>query len=75
MHTDQFLRDRDVTRATGIPRSTRYEMIDRGEFPTPIKLSKRIVAWSAAEVAEWQRERIAARDEAGGTVRRAIEDA
>jgi len=44
---DTFLRDADVTRVTGILRSTRYEMIERGEFPKSIKLSERIVAWSA----------------------------
>lgn len=64
---DTFLRDADVTRVTGIPRSTRYEMIERGEFPKPIKLSARIVAWSAAELAEWQRQHIEARDEQGQT--------
>ncbi len=59
---DNFLRDRDVSRVTGIPRSTRYEMIERGEFPKPIRLSVRIVAWSAAEIADWQQRRIAERD-------------
>jgi prophage regulatory protein len=59
---DVFLRDREVTARTGIPRSTRYELIDKGEFPKGIKLSPRIVAWSLAEVAQWQREQIAKRD-------------
>lgn len=59
---DTFLRDRKVTEVTGIPRSTRYEMIERGEFPKPIKLSDRIVAWSSSEIEKWQRERIARRD-------------
>ncbi len=59
---DTFLRDAEVTRTTGIPRSTRYEMIERDAFPKPIKLSARIVAWSAAEIAEWQRQRIEDRD-------------
>jgi|KBSMisStaDraftv2_1062788.scaffolds.fasta_scaffold2527476_1 prophage regulatory protein len=59
---DTFLRDRQVTAATGIPRSTRYELMDKGLFPKPVKLSPRIVAWSAAEIAAWQAERIAERD-------------
>jgi prophage regulatory protein len=62
---DIFLRDREVTRVTGIPRSTRYELIGRGEFPRPVKLSERIVAWSAAEIEDWQRRRIALRDGVG----------
>ena len=64
---DIFLRDTEVTRTTGIPRSTRYEMIERGEFPKPIKLSERSVAWSAAEISKWQRQRIEARDTQGVT--------
>jgi prophage regulatory protein len=62
--TDTFLRDRQVTEVTGVPRSTLYEMIDRGEFPRPIRLSPRIVAWSAREIADWQRKRVAERDQA-----------
>jgi len=60
--TDTFLRDREVTAKTGIPRSTRYELIEKDRFPRPIRLSPRIVAWSAAEIAAWQAERIAERD-------------
>jgi prophage regulatory protein len=59
---DTFLRAEEVTRVTGIPRATRYELIARGEFPKPIKLSQRMVAWSAAEIAEWMQSRIALRD-------------
>lgn len=59
---DTFLRDAETTRVTGIPRSTRYEMIAKGLFPKPIPLGPRSVAWSAAEIAEWQRQRIAERD-------------
>ena len=60
--TDTFLRAEEVTRMTGVPRSTRYELIERGLFPKPIKLSERMVAWSAAEIADWQASRIASRD-------------
>lgn len=59
---DTFLRDPQVTAVTGIPRSTRYELIEKGEFPRPIRLSPRIVAWSGREIAAWQRKRIADRD-------------
>ena len=62
MSTDTFLRDREVTLATGIPRSSRYELSGRGQFPMPIKLSARSVAWSAAEITEWQQSRVAKRD-------------
>jgi prophage regulatory protein len=62
--TDTFLRDADVTRVTGLPRSTRYDLIKRGQFPKPIKLSERMAAWSAAEIAAWQQSRVALRDAA-----------
>ena len=60
--TDTFLRNREVVELTGIPRSTRYELMARGEFPQPIKLGRRIVMWSAAEIGKWQREHLARRD-------------
>jgi prophage regulatory protein len=56
---DQFIRDEAVTKATGIPRSTRYAMIARGEFPRPIHLSKRSVAWPVSLIVAWQQARIA----------------
>jgi prophage regulatory protein len=59
---DKFLRDAAVTEVTGVPKSTRYEMIKKGAFPRPIKLSERMVAWSAAEISDWMKRRIAARD-------------
>ena len=65
---DTFLRDADVTRVTGIPRSTRYEMIERGEFPEGIPLSERSVAWSTVKISEWQRQRIEARDDKSGEI-------
>ena len=56
---DTFLRSADVSRITGVPRSTRYEMIERGEFPKPIKISVRIVT---TEIERWQKAHIALRD-------------
>ena len=45
----------------GLRRSAIYELIQRGEFPRPIKLSPRAVGRLAAEVDEWlaSRERAA----------------
>ena len=58
----RFLRRTDVQDFTGLPVSTLYELMDRGEFPKPIKLSARTVAWLENEVIEWQKVRIAERD-------------
>jgi prophage regulatory protein len=60
---ETFMRLADVMRATGLPRSTVYYLASRGEFPKPFKLGPRTVAWTEADIATWQRARLAARDE------------
>lgn len=49
-----FLRIKQVIAATGMSRSWIYEAIRRGEFPAPISLGARAVAWDSAAVATWQ---------------------
>lgn len=39
-----------------------YALIQKGEFPKPIKLSERSSAWLESEVQAWIDARIAARD-------------
>ena len=58
-----ILRRHDVERVTGLPRSTIYDKIAKGEFPRPIKLSMKSVGWLESEITEWLQGRIAARDE------------
>jgi prophage regulatory protein len=60
---DTFMRKRDVLKATGLSHSVLYVLIARGEFPRPIKLGQRAVAWSASEIAKWQQARMRQRDE------------
>lgn len=57
-----ILRRDAVERATGLSRSTIYEMVNRGKFPQPVKLSARSVGWLASEVEGWIAARIAHRD-------------
>lgn len=52
--TGRFLRQKEVSLETGLPKSTIYWMINRGEFPRPRKLSKRSVAWSFTDVQAWK---------------------
>ncbi|MDP2852396.1 MAG: AlpA family phage regulatory protein [Gallionella sp.] len=52
-----FLRLKQVKAVTGMSRSWIYEAIRRGEFPAPISLSLRAVAWDSASIAEWQERR------------------
>ena len=53
-----FLRLKHVKAATGMSRSWIYEAIRRGEFPAPIQLGIRAVAWDSAAIANWQAARI-----------------
>ncbi len=60
---NRLLRVKSVLELTGMTESTIYREISRGEFPRPVKLTKRTAAWVESEVAEWITKRIAAMDE------------
>jgi len=49
-----------VIERVGLGRSSIYAMAKRGEFPKPISLGGRAVAWREDEVSAWIAERIAA---------------
>ena len=55
----RFLRRGAVQELTGLKTSTLYAMISEGQFPKPIKIGKRLVAWPEDQVAAWQASRIA----------------
>jgi prophage regulatory protein len=55
----RIIRRADVEARTGLPRSTLYDRIKRGEFPAPIPLSARAVGWLEHEVDAWLADRIA----------------
>lgn len=42
-----------VLAVSGLGRSTVYEQMSRGEFPQPVKLGARAVAWPESAIAEW----------------------
>lgn len=46
-----------VEEITGLSRSTIYDLMSRGEFPRPIKLTPRIVAWPESRISEWLAQR------------------
>ena len=48
-----FVREAVVLRHIPFGRSTLWSKSKNGEFPRPIKLSKRITAWRAEEVWAW----------------------
>lgn len=53
-----FLRLKQVKTLTGFSRSWIYEAIRRGDFPAPISIGARAVAWTEISIAEWQALRI-----------------
>lgn len=43
----------DVLRMIGIGKSTLYEMIKTGQFPRPVHVGPRAVAWRAQDIKAW----------------------
>ena len=58
-----FIRIGSVLAKTGLAQSSLYDLIARGEFPKPVPLSERRVAWLLDEVDLWIEQRIAIRDQ------------
>lgn len=48
-----------VEEATGLKKSTIYELMRAGKFPKSVRLSTRMVAWPEKAVLQWVQERIA----------------
>lgn len=55
-----MLRVGEVCRRTGLSKSQIHRLVGESEFPQPIRLCKRAVAWVAADVEVWLQERITA---------------
>lgn len=49
----QLLRLREVLELVGISRSKLYAMVAAGEFPGPVLVGRRAVAWRARDVIAW----------------------
>ncbi len=58
----RLLRRTEVLHLSGLSRSTLYEMVSKGAFPAPVRISARAVGWRAAEVEEWLKSRPPASD-------------
>ncbi len=57
---EALLRLPAVIARTGCSRPTIYKAIARGDFPTPIKLGARAVAWQESQIEQWVQARISA---------------
>jgi prophage regulatory protein len=51
--TEQLLRLPEVIRQTGRSRTRIYVDIGNDEFPRPVKIGKRAVAWRSSDIEEW----------------------
>jgi prophage regulatory protein len=57
---EKHYRRPEVEELTGLSRTTIYAMMSRGEFPRPIRLTRKAVAWPESAITEWLNSREAA---------------
>ena len=55
--TDKHLRRAAVQDLTGLSRSTIYDLMAKGQFPRPVRLTGKAVAWPESVIAEWLAQR------------------
>ena len=48
-----FLRLPSVIRMTGLARSTIYRLVSEQQFPAPVRLGPRAVAWRRSDLEQW----------------------
>jgi len=56
---DRLLRLPDVEAATGCKKSTIYKLMKEGKFPSCVRITARMAAWSESAVLAWVQARIA----------------
>lgn len=49
----QLYRRPDVETLTGLSRTSIYRMMERGEFPRPVRITAKAVAWREADLSQW----------------------
>jgi prophage regulatory protein len=57
---ERLLRLPEVETLVGLRKSSIYDAMKRGEFPAPVKLSRRAVCWPASSIETWITDRIKA---------------
>lgn len=48
-----FVRMAAVVRMTGLGRSTIYRLMAERQFPSPVRLAKRAIAWRRIDLEQW----------------------
>lgn len=56
---ERHLRRPAVEKITGLSRSTIYDLIAKGDFPRPVKLTTKAVAWPESAISKWLEDRAA----------------
>lgn len=51
--TPKCLRIRSVREVTGLGISTIYDLMSKGLFPRPVRLTGKAVAWLESDIEEW----------------------
>ena len=57
---DRLIRLPEIENLIGCKKSTVYTMLKNGNFPKPIRLSARMVAWPETAVLQWVQDKIQA---------------
>lgn len=55
---ESILRRPVVESRTGLKRSSIYELMARGAFPSPVRLGPRAVGWLASDIEAWIESRV-----------------
>lgn len=51
--SERLLRIHDLRHITGLARSTVYAKMQLGDFPQPVRLHGKCIAWKASEIEAW----------------------
>ena len=50
---ERHLRRTAVQHITGLSRSAIYDLMQKGQFPRPVRLTAKAVGWPESTIAEW----------------------
>lgn len=50
---DRFVREDECKKITGLSKTTRWRMEQKGTFPPRIRIGNRIVAWKLSKLNQW----------------------
>lgn len=50
---EKHLRRTEVEEITGLSRTSIYRMMDAGEFPRPVRITRKAVRWPSSVIEKW----------------------